>query len=80
MTEPTTGPRVPRSLVEGVLGEQAARHVEKANELARKNAVSEARHKRVNETVTTVSHVAFSLAIIFGLAIGCLAIWNAVVG
>ena len=80
MTQPTDSPRVPRSLVEGVLGEQAARSMDTANRIAERNAVAEAKQKRINDTITTITHTTFGLAIVFALAMACLEIWNAVVG
>jgi hypothetical protein len=76
----TTNPRVPRSVVEGVLGEQAARHIDTANKIAERNAVSEAKQKRLNGRITTTTRAAFNLAVVFTLAMACLEIWNAVVG
>ncbi len=80
MEQSSNTPRVPRTLVEGILGEQAARHMETANRIAERDAIRESKHKRINESITTFSHAVFTLALVFGMGIGCLAIWDAVVG
>jgi hypothetical protein len=80
MGDPTEAPRAPRSVLEGVLGEQAARHIDTANRITERNAIAEAKQKRFNDRITTITHVTFNLAVVFALAMACLEIWNAVVG
>jgi hypothetical protein len=77
----TDGPSARRGgILDAVLGEQAARAQEKATEIALRNAENDARHNRVRNTVSTVFMMLVTLAALFGSAMGCLAMWNAVVG
>jgi hypothetical protein len=80
MGEPTANPRVPRSVVEGVIRDQDARLMAKVNTIAERNAVAEAKQKRITDRITSITHAAFDFAVMFGLAMACLEIWNAVVG
>lgn len=77
MTESTDKPR---SFVEALVGEQAARSRDKMNEIAVKLADNEARTKKIQSRVGMWLYLAFAAACLFGVVMGCLAMWNAVVG
>ena len=70
----------PSSLVEAIIGKQNAHYQEKARELALRTALEEARHNKIRNNLGTVLIVMFTLTLLFGLSLGCLAMWNAVVG
>lgn len=69
----------PKSIVEAVLGEQTARTRELAQQIALRQATDQARHDRIRNVMSTVLVFVSTAAILFGLAMGCLALWNAVV-
>jgi hypothetical protein len=88
MSQPTENqPRNPaepliksRSIVESLIGEQTARQQEKYREIQLRHAASEAAHARVRNFFSTVLITVFTLALLFGMFTGCVALWNAVVG
>jgi hypothetical protein len=73
-------PKKPKSILEAVIGQQNARTMEKTREIALRQVASQERHDRIHNIMSTLSMTVFTLAIVFGLAIGCLAMWDAVVG
>lgn len=80
MTESTDKPPRPRSLVEALVGEQNPRNQEKHAAITLRIAEAEARHNRIRNVMSTVLIVMFTLAVAFGFSMGCIAMWNAVVG
>lgn len=79
-TESADKPRPPRSLVEAIVGEQNTRFQEKVNALTERVAESNARHARIRNVIGTVFFVLLIFSMVFGLSMGCLALWNTVVG
>jgi hypothetical protein len=80
MTTEPTGKPTPKSVLEAILGEQTAHYQEKAAELALRSAAEDARRTRIKDMAGTVFYVLFVLAAMFGLVLGCVAMWNAVLG
>ena len=77
MTEST---EKPRSFVEALVGEQATRHQERLREIMLRTAQDEARVKKIQSRVGTWLCLVLGAACIFGVVMGCLAVWDAVVG
>lgn len=80
MTESTNQPQRPPTLVEAVLGKQAAEARERATELQLREAEAKLAHDQRGRRISIILYLVFIVACIFGLAMGCLAMWNAVVG
>lgn len=83
MQEPSeqTTSQAPAS--KGWLVDQIERNANAAARLAviqERNALFTARHDRIHKRMSTAFITAFTATAMFGLFMGCVAIWNAVVG
>ena len=76
MTQPT---EKPSSLTAAVFGEKAAAAVEANAARVRAEAEMQARRDRVSKNASLVLFLCFIMACVFGLVMGCLALWNTVV-
>lgn len=65
-------------LVESI--ERTAEHQKRLGEIQVRNARIEARRENIGKNVSTVLFILVALTCTFGLAMGALAMWNAVVG
>jgi transposase-like protein len=82
MSQPTEShsSQRPTSFTEAFLGERTARQREKLQEIQLRHAANEEHHNKVRNALSTTIMVVFTLAVLFGMFMGCVAMWNAVVG
>jgi len=78
MTEPTAESGSKGWLVDAL--ETSAERQRQLSDITLRMTAAEARHKRVRDSMSTALAAVFTLAFLFGLVMGALAMWNAVVG